>query len=150
MRREYCKCAVGGTFSLFHEGHKHLLKHALKLARHLVVGVTTLEYLERNPKKHPVETYEIRALHVLTFCLKNSSQGSVIEIFPLDDAYGPTLHDPEIECIVVSEETFVTAVKINVERKKRGLRPLDILAVEMIPSPRRDNALSSSELWSLE
>jgi len=148
--KKFCKCAVGGTFSFFHEGHRHLLKTALSMAHHLIVGITTREYLSRRPKRHPVETYELRAVNVLRYCLRNSRMGDIIEIVPLDDPYGPTLTDPALECIVVSEETFLTAVEINARRRELGLRPLDIVVVEMILSPRSGEALSSSELWSLE
>lgn len=127
-----------------------MLKTALSVAHHVIVGITTREYLSRHPKRHPVETYELRAIKVLRYCLRNSKVGDIIEITPLDDPYGPTLTDPMLECIVVSEETFLTAIEINARRRKQGLKPLDIVVVEMILSPRSGKALSSSELWSLE
>jgi pantetheine-phosphate adenylyltransferase len=56
------------------------------------------------------------------------------KIIPLNDAYGVTLSKGCLEAIVVSRETESTAHKINKEREKRGLPPLHIITIEMIPS----------------
>ncbi len=144
------KCVLGGTFSLLHKGHKYLLSFALKLAKHVVIGITTEEYLQRHPKRHPVEPFDERALKVLLFCLSISRPGQIVEIVPLSDPYGPSVSDPDADCIVVSEETFPAALEINAIRSRRGLKPLEIYAIEMVPSSRGNKPLSSSELWLLD
>jgi pantetheine-phosphate adenylyltransferase len=56
------------------------------------------------------------------------------EIVPLFDAFGSSVKDPEIDALVVSEETKPTAEKINERRKKAGLPTLEIVAINMVPS----------------
>ena len=148
--KPYKKCALGGTFSRFHRGHQELILTGLKLSEHVIIGITTEEYLNRKPKKHPVENYEIRAVRVLLFCIEYGSKGQVVEIIPLDDPYGPTITDRDIECIVVSEETFPIAVEINRIRMRKGLPPLDIIAIEMISTPGDKEHLTSTKLWLLD
>lgn len=41
------------------------------------------------------------------------------EVVPITDPYGPTITDPDIDCIVVSAETKLGGEKVNVERKNR-------------------------------
>ncbi|MEM1757713.1 MAG: phosphopantetheine adenylyltransferase, partial [Candidatus Bathyarchaeia archaeon] len=45
-----------------------------------------------------------------------------------------TLSPGCVEALVVSRETEPTAIKINEERRKRGLTPLAIIVVEMVPA----------------
>ena len=53
-------------------------------------------------------------------------------LFSLDDPYGTTIYDEDIEAIVVSEETEPTAVKINEIRVSKGMKPLDIVVVSFV------------------
>ena len=55
-------------------------------------------------------------------------------IFPIDDPYGPCLDSEEIDVIVVSEETAPRAEEINRLRGERGLRPLEVVVVDMLPA----------------
>jgi pantetheine-phosphate adenylyltransferase len=53
---------------------------------------------------------------------------------PLNDAYGVTLSRGCLEALVVSKETEPTALKINEERRKMGIQPLNIIVIDMVPS----------------
>jgi pantetheine-phosphate adenylyltransferase len=63
----------------------------------------------------------------------NKCDGKYI-ISRLEDPYGPTLYADDIEAIIVSEETKPTALQINKERIKKGLKPLDIITMTMVLS----------------
>ncbi len=141
------KVLVGGTFSLLHRGHRHLLAKALSLGRHIVVGITSDEYIRHLSKPHPVEPYDFRALAVLLYILPHMNEDQVVEIVPLDDIYGPALDDPSADCIVVSEETLLSAVKINIGRRIKGLKPLKIICVETISIA--GERISSTLIWRL-
>jgi phosphopantetheine adenylyltransferase len=56
------------------------------------------------------------------------------KIIPLNNAYGVTLQRGCLEALVVSRETEPTARKINEERAKLGLEPLNIIVIDMVPS----------------
>ncbi|UCH70983.1 MAG: phosphopantetheine adenylyltransferase, partial [Candidatus Bathyarchaeota archaeon] len=56
------------------------------------------------------------------------------EIMPLNDPYGITLLSGCVEAIVVSRETEPRAHEINEKRAAKGLPPLRIVVIEMIPA----------------
>jgi pantetheine-phosphate adenylyltransferase len=45
-----------------------------------------------------------------------------------------TLSEGCVEALVVSRETEPMAHRINQERARRGLKPLEIVVIEMVPS----------------
>jgi len=135
---------VGGTFSLMHRGHRHLLRAAAEKSRALLVGVSSDEYASAR-KAHPLEPYELRALSVLLYLLTVDPDLEV-EIHPLDDAFGPAYLDSELDCIFVSEETVPGAIAINILRRLLGLAPLRIYSVELV-TDEKGRRLSSTALW---
>lgn len=52
-------------------------------------------------------------------------------IVEISDIYGPTIVDPNIDMIVVSEETKKGGEKVNEERGKRDFKFLDIYVVRL-------------------
>ena len=50
----------------------------------------------------------------------------------LDDACGQAIDEEDIEALVVSEETEPSAEMINEIREKRGMKPLDIITIDMV------------------
>lgn len=143
---KYRKLAVGGTFSFFHPGHRHLLRQALELGEEVVIGVVSDEFALQRRKSHPVEPFEVRALRVLRYCLRKARNQQKITIVPLDNVQGPAGTDPTIEALVATEETFIGALSVNRLRTTRGLRPLIIEVVEPVLGPDKE-PLSSTRLW---
>lgn len=123
--------SVGGTFDVMHKGHWFLLEETFNVGDQAVVGITTDEFVESMKKNHQVDTYENRLDDVKEF-LKEKGYLGRAEIVPLYDSYGPTIESDEIEGIVVSEETEVTAEIINQMRVERGRKPLLIFVITMV------------------
>lgn len=96
----------------------------------MLVGVTT-DNFARSLKDHDIEPFEKRREVVRRFL---ESKGVKYYIFPIDDPYGPCLDSEEIDVIVVSEETAPRAEEINRLRGERGLRPLEVVVVDMLPA----------------
>ncbi len=140
------KVALGGTFSFFHAGHRHLLRSALEIGKTVVVGVTSDEFARSLGKAHPIEPYELRALRVLRYCLRKAKNGQRIVIVPLDDVGGPASSDPSIEAIVATEETAIRAIEVSLNRAKRGLKPAIVIAVEPVLGAD-GRPISSTKLW---
>ena len=82
-------------------------------------------------KKHKVASYEDRLEDVKEF-LQEKNFLDRAEIVPLNDPFGPTIDSDEIEGIVVSEETEVTAEIINQKRVEKGKKPLLIFVITMV------------------
>ncbi len=124
------KVVVGGTFDRLHPGHQRLLSVALELGNRVVIGVTTDSFV-REEGKRGVEPFEERVRDVRRFVEKKGASDRV-EIVPLEDRYGTTLEDDELDAIVVSPETEPVALEINELRRKRGLPPLSIVVVPFV------------------
>ncbi len=128
--------AVGGTFDKFHKGHRALIMKAFEVGEHVLIGLCTDDFALKLGKNHEVAPYEDRLKELEAFLKKNNFSGR-FRIIPLNDAYGPTISDEEIEAIVVSEETAARAEEINKIRRERGLKPLNIIVIRMVPAEDR-------------
>ena len=130
---EFRKVAGGGTFDELHRGHKVLIMKAFEIGDRVLIGLCSDEFVKKLGKPHVTANYDNRLKELKTF-LVNLSVSERAEIIPLNDPYGPTVTDRCIEGLVVSQETALTASKINEHRKKAGLPLLKILTVNMVPS----------------
>ena len=124
--KKYRKVAVGGTFDKFHEGHIRLLDKAFQIGDKVLIGVTSDEFAR---SKGNIEPCDIRMSNLRKTL---NELGRDYYIARLDDPYGPTVFDNDIEAIVVSEETEPTALQINHVRKKKSMKPLDIITIGMV------------------
>lgn len=138
----YQHVAVGGTFDLFHKGHKELLKKAVDLGEHLTIGITS-----DNFAKGDVEPYSIRRASVEVYLGKLGSQRH--DIVKLEEPFGPAINDESMDAIVVSEETFNRAIELNKIRRSNGLTELEIYKIQMVLADDK-NVLSSTRIRSGE
>lgn len=125
-KKKYKKLAVGGTFDRFHEGHLKLLSKAFQLSELVLIGVTSDEFAQ---DKGPIEPCSERMSN-LVWELEKFTGNYIVS--RLDDSCGPTIQEEDIEALVVSEETEPTAQMINDIRKKKGMKPLDIITIDMV------------------
>lgn len=130
-KRRFSIIATGGTFDELHRGHKILLRRALELGSHVILGLTSDAFARRLHKSHRVAPFAKRKARLLRFLRKNNA-GRRARLVPLEDPYGPTTKMPEIEAIVVSDETLQMAARINRIRKRKKLKPLEIVCLPMI------------------
>lgn len=124
--KKYKKIAVGGTFDRFHEGHMKLLSKAFQISKLVLVGVTSDEFAQSKGQIEPCH----ERMSNLIWELEKFTGNYIVS--RLDDSCGPTIDEEDIEALVVSEETETTALEINEIRKKRGMRPLDIITINMV------------------
>jgi pantetheine-phosphate adenylyltransferase len=134
MQRKLRVIAVGGTFDELHNGHKGVLMKAFEMGEHVVIGVSSDEFVKSMNKPHATASYEERTRELRSY-LKDSGLLERAEIIPTNDAYGGLiLAKNPIEGLVVSRETEPTAIKINQKRGEIGLPLLEIVVVDMVPS----------------
>ena len=124
--------AVGGTFDRLHKGHKALLRVALSIGRKVVVGVTSDEMVSKSKADQEVNSFEVRVKRLKTWIEEEKSEDVHYDITRIDDVYGTSISEEELEAIVVSEETLYRALEINRIRVEKGLRPLVIVVVPMV------------------
>jgi len=84
-------------------------------------------------KPHKVATYDVRLEELKSF-LRRRGLLERAEIVPLYDHYGVTLSSNELDALVVSRETESVAREINEKRRVKGLHPLNIIVIDMVPA----------------
>jgi len=130
-RRLFREVAVGGTFDALHRGHKILLRTAFRAGDRVLVGLSRNGFVRRLRKGHPVDPYPKRRRELVLF-LKREGLAGRGKIIPLDDPYGPTINNSTVQALIVSRVTKKMAERINRIRKRRRLRPLSVLSIEMV------------------
>lgn len=72
------------------------------------------------------------------------------DVVPIQDPFGPTKSDPDMDMIIVSSETYRGAEKVNELRVANGLKVLKIHSIPIVDdnnaskSQYKDNKVSSS------
>jgi inosine/xanthosine triphosphatase len=123
----YRKVIVGGTFETLHGGHRELLRLALSSGRRVYIGLTSDEFTIKN-KSYGCSPFSSRKRRLERFLGRDLGR---VEIFKLNDVYGPTLSG-DFDAIVVSEETRGRAEEINKIRRSKGLKPLEIMTLPIL------------------
>ncbi len=122
---------VGGTFDPLHDGHKRLISRSFELAGEkgrVIIGLTTNAFASR--KSHPVREYEQRKAGLEKYIRdRGFTAGYMIE--PLNDRYGSAI-DEDFDALVVSEETLPIAHEINILRRGKGKRKVDIHQISCV------------------
>ncbi|KAJ6525599.1 hypothetical protein B0H19DRAFT_1197913 [Mycena capillaripes] len=124
--------ALGGTFDHLHAGHKILLSMAAWIAAHkLIVGVTDDVLLTRKAHAAALEPLAHRTAAVRAF-LSAFKPALVADVVPINDVYGPTGWDANIQALVVSKETASGAAAIASHRAAHDLPALKTFTIDVI------------------
>lgn len=134
---------MGGTFDHLHEGHKSLIKTALSISNNIVIGLTTEKLLKNKKAASKLENYETRKRNLEDF-IKAIADINRIQIIELNDIYGPPINEPDYDGIVVSQETYKVAVKINEIRESNGFKPLIVIVIPIIKDENNQKISSTS------
>ncbi|MEM3042967.1 MAG: inosine/xanthosine triphosphatase [Thermoplasmata archaeon] len=174
-RRRPTRVCVGGTFDRLHIAHRVLLTRAWEAAAGVrcaapllppkrgargprgpsyprpkrrgvvVVGVAS-DRMAARKGRGAVQSYAVRAAAVSRFL---RSIGADFRVVRLESREGAAATE-DFDAIVVSEETEPVARRINRLRRARGLRPLAIITVPMVPAedglPVSSSRIRSGEL----
>jgi pantetheine-phosphate adenylyltransferase len=133
MQKMFKTVAVGGTFDEFHKGHRILLFKAFEVGEKVLIGLCSDEFFKKLNKPHPAASYQKRLEELKDFLCEHGFFERAL-IIPLSDVYGVTLGTSSVDALIVSRETEPMGLAINEERKDRGLSPLKIVVIDMVPS----------------
>ncbi|XP_071584482.1 bifunctional coenzyme A synthase [Heliangelus exortis] len=147
---DFSDVAVGGTFDRLHGAHRLLLSACCLLARHrLLAGVADGDLLRHKVLAELIEPYELRAAKLREF-LEDVKPSLRYDIVPLVDPFGPAITDPDLQCLVVSEETRRGGEAVNKKRLENGLPELVLYEILLLMdpdhSPSEEEKISSSSL----
>jgi phosphopantetheine adenylyltransferase len=122
-----------------------LLVRAFKLGRHVLIGVSSDNFAAAKKGKYRLKhRFETRVERLIQF-IHNEFGNVNFEIKELNDDFGPTITDRNIQALVVSEETEPKGHEINKIRLSKGLDPLVIVIVTMLKA-EDGQPLSSSRI----
>src|SRR4030042_4124211 len=121
------KVIIGGTFDLLHVGHKALIKKAFDLGE-VKIGLV-VDTMAETEKERKVSGFEDRKRELVDF-IKNEI-GAKPFIFPIYDKFGPTLEE-DFDYIVISPETYETALVINAKRETKKKKPIKIVKINYV------------------
>lgn len=111
---------------MLHRGHKALFERACELSDELIVGLVS-DRMARASRKD-VRPYRIRKIELERYL---ASLGKRYQLIEIDDIYGTADSAEDIDILVVSDNSKKNGELINNERRKKGLRELNI---EVVPS----------------
>ncbi|XP_073843877.1 bifunctional Phosphopantetheine adenylyltransferase - Dephospho-CoA kinase [Musca autumnalis] len=132
--RTYENVVLGGTFDRIHLGHKIFLSQAvIRACSRLIVGVTTSQLTKSKTLNELILPVEQRIEEVKKF-LNEIDPTLQYEVVPIDDPFGPTKTDPNMDMIVVSAETLRGGEKVNELRQQNNLKKLDIFCIDLVES----------------
>lgn len=133
--------AVAGTFDVVHEGHIELLKRAFETGDEVLVGITSDRMASSKGGEHVPLDLRTQALRRIL-----NGFGKRYEMFVIEDIYGPAAVMDRADVLVVSEETLDSGKAVNKARAERGLKPLELSVVRLIPSDDGGKISSSAIL----
>jgi pantetheine-phosphate adenylyltransferase len=137
--------ATGGTFDELHAGHRALLTRAFNLGRSVLIGVSSDNFAAaKKGKSKPRHSFETRVERLVDFIYHELGNVN-FEIKELNDDFGPTGSDRNIQALIVSEETETKGHEINKIRLSKGIDPLAIVTVTMLKA-EDGRPLSSSRI----
>lgn len=142
---------MGGTFDHLHDGHKYLLRTALKLSNFVEIGLTSQELLKNKKAFSKLEDYDTRKANLKAFIssLTDINRINIVEIKDWDDMARYS-QDPDYEGLILSQETYLNGVKLNELREEKGLAPLILIVIPLLKDENNKKINSTAIREKLE
>jgi pantetheine-phosphate adenylyltransferase len=131
MKTKYSHTIVGGTFDRFHLGHEKLLNTAFEQSVHVTIGISTEKLYKNKLLANTIEDYKQREKYIREYINKNKLDERAYYI-SIDNIYGTSLTDKDIDAIIVTEDNVNTANLINQKRSEIGFSQLEIITFPFV------------------
>ena len=122
--------ATGGTFDILHKGHYVLLLKAFEVGKHVIIGLSSDNYVKQK-KKQITNDYPIRLKNLKNFIAEKFNKSNY-SIYELNNFYGPTVLNREVQAIVTTESSKENCLKINNLRESKNIGKLEIVIVPLV------------------
>ena len=130
MAEKFPVVATGGTFDEIHTGHIALVSKAFQVGKKVIIGVSSDEFAKKRGKRLNHKFDE--RVENLKKMIKKEFRNANYEIAKLDGDFGPAVTTDEVGALVTSSETRIKGRLLNRMRAKKGLKPVEVIAVEMV------------------
>lgn len=128
--------ALGGTFDLLHKGHRKFIKFAFKKSAKVSIGITSDRFVKQTGK-NTYQNYKKRNQNLKRF-IKQNNFTKRTKIVKLVDVFGSTLKDNTVDALLVTRNSASGGRRINKERKKLGLKSLNIIRFPIVLANNKD------------
>jgi phosphopantetheine adenylyltransferase/dephospho-CoA kinase len=141
QEKTYRNSIIGGTFDRIHIGHKLLLTEALLLTSdRLLIGLADGPLLVKKKLADLIEDVSIREHHLRDLIAQMRPDLELV-VEPIHDPYGPSITEPDYQCLIVSDETRTGGDAVNTKRVENGLNRLDLHVIALA----QENALDPGD-----
>src|SRR6185369_16055896 len=110
---------LGGTFDNFHLGHQQLITTAFDQSHHVTIGLTMPNMYQHKFLASSIQDYETREKALKNF-LQEKGFIDRAKIIPIDNIYGNTREERNIEAIFVDYVKSADGKNITSERIRKG------------------------------
>ncbi|HUD09730.1 MAG TPA: pantetheine-phosphate adenylyltransferase [Patescibacteria group bacterium] len=139
---EYKLVVCGGTFDLFHAGHKAFINDALAQSEKVLLGITGNTYVQSFKNNLDIEDFSVRKKAVEQY-LNSIGASEKVQVVEINSAYEPYLEtSTDYQAIIVTEQTQRVVKEINVKRQQNNVPQLEIVISPM--KKAEDDVLISS------
>jgi len=121
--------AMGGTFDIIHRGHLTLLENAFEISDKVIIGLTSDEFVQKKGKT-PIHKYDERLKNLISVIF-HKFPNTNFEISQLNNDFGPTVLEKDVQALIVSDETSDQGNVLNKLRTERNLPLVEIVVVPM-------------------
>ncbi len=121
------------------------MKTALSLSETIEIGLTSQDLLKNKKYASKLEDYKTREENLKSYIklITDLNRVNIVEIKNWADM-DKYAQDPEYEGLIVSEETYKNAVKLNKNREIKGLKPLVLIIIPLIKDDDQNKISSTS------
>ena len=130
MAEKFPVVATGGTFDEIHTGHIALVSKAFQVGKKVIIGVSSDEFAKKRGKRLN-HKFDERVENLKKMIMKEFRNANY-EIAKLDGDFGPAVTTDEVGALVTSSQTRIKGKLLNRMRAKKGLKPVEVIAVEMV------------------
>lgn len=131
MYYTYQHSLLGGTFDRLHKGHKNLLDQVFRQSRMVTIGIAKSNLFQKKTLFPIIEGYDVRVSSLKKYLLENGYQDRA-KVIPIDDIYGNSLVEKNLDAIFISATGVDNANLINSQRIRLNYPPLKIIIIPLI------------------
>lgn len=130
MHYKYQNALLGGTFDRLHKGHKNLLDQAFLQSRMVTIGIAKSNLFQKKALFPIIEGYVVRVASLKKYLVENGYRNRAT-IISIDDIYGNSLDEKNLDAIFIPATGVDNANLINTGRQKLHYPPLKIIIIPL-------------------
>ena len=131
MQYKFKNSILGGTFDHLHVGHQIFLDQAFKTSDKVIIGITSQNFFKGKILPTAIEDFDIRKKSLKKY-LQKKGYIKRATLITINDIYGNSLIEKEIDAIFVSETGITNAQLINNKRLEINFPEIEIIKVPFL------------------